>query len=430
MNEPGTPADHVTPYDRAALPEPALLALLAAPVPNPGLVDYFGPVLHGELAALARIVAQRGRELQAGRRVYLLPGIMGSQLGFARGADKPPDVLWLDPIDISFGRLTELRLTSGSRAAPLGAMSYSYLKLALSLRAEGFDAVLLDYDWRRDIGSLGARLAERIAKDGAREVALIGHSMGGLVARAALTHAAGDRVSQLIMLGTPNAGSLAAVQGFRGTYSVVRKIAMLDLVHSAEFLASHVFASFPGLHELLPSNGLAGDIDVVRPANWPRGPGPDTSMLGAATGLERRLASGDHRFSMIVGCNRSTATAIAREGDDFEYEYTLRGDGTVPMDLARLDGASNYYVDCGHSDLPLADPVISGCVEILKSGATQRFATSAPPLDGARMHVRDAELREQYQGKVDWPHMTPEARRHFLDTLNEAPRGREVPRGI
>jgi hypothetical protein len=33
-------------------------------------------------------------------------------------------------------------------------------------------------------------------------------------------------------------------------------------------------------------------------------------------------------------------------------------------------------------------------------------------------------LREQYQGKIDWPHMSPEQRRLFLDTLNEAPRGR------
>jgi hypothetical protein len=43
---------------------------------------------------------------------------------------------------------------------------------------------------------------------------------------------------------------------------------------------------------------------------------------------------------------------------------------------------------------------------------------------GSLTRVRDAELREQFQGKIDWPHMTPEQRRLFLDTLNEAPRGR------
>ena len=133
-------------------------------------------------------------------------------------------------------------------------MNYSYLKFTLSLRKAGFDAVLLDYDWRRDIATLGKLLADRIAADGRDDVALIGHSMGGLVARAALTHAAGKHVSQLIMLGTPNAGSLAAVQALRGTYSVVRKIAMLDLRHDAEYLARNVFASFPG-----PARVAAGE---------------------------------------------------------------------------------------------------------------------------------------------------------------------------
>ncbi len=118
--------------------------------------------------------------------------------------------------------------------------------MTLALRKAGYDAVLLDYDWRHDIASLGQRLAERIIVDGRDNVALVAHSMGGLVSRAALTHAAGAKVSQLIMLGTPNTGSLAAVQALRGTYSVVRKIAMLDLRHDAEYLARHVFSTFPG----------------------------------------------------------------------------------------------------------------------------------------------------------------------------------------
>ena len=176
---------------------------------------------------LAR-ATQRPRA-RPGRRVYVLPGIMGSQLGFVRGGQRPNDILWLDPIDINFGRLIELKLPGNPRIVALGAMSYTYLKLTLSLRKAGFDAVLLDYDWRHDLATLGKLLAERIAADGHEQVALLGHSMGGLVARAALTHAAGAQVSQLVMLGTPNHGSVGAVQALRGTYSVVRKLAMLDL---------------------------------------------------------------------------------------------------------------------------------------------------------------------------------------------------------
>ncbi len=418
-----TPADHVTPYDRLALDEATLIALLTASPPTPALVEYFGAALHAELVKLAR--ATRRRRAKPKRRVYVLPGLMGSQLGFIRSGKRPNDILWLDPIDIAFGRLVELRLTPQSRVVALGAMNYSYLKLTLSLRKAGYDAVLLDYDWRRDLQALGQRLADRIDADGQDDVAIVAHSMGGLVARAAMTHPAGKRVAQLVMLGTPNSGSLAAVQALRGTYSVVRKIAMLDLRHNAEYLASEVYSTFPALHELLPSGPGVTDIDLFDRASWPRtGPQPDAKLLADAASLGSRLAPADARFHMVVGCNRTTATGLALRDGDFEYEYSLQGDGTVPLELARIAGARHSYVECGHSDLTLAANVIAGTIDLLDTGATQRFAAAPPMRRGTLTRVRDAELREQYQGKIDWPQMTPEQRRLFLDTLNEPPRGR------
>ena len=57
----------------------------------------------------ARGPAPRRRDAAA-LKVYLLPGILGSQLGRLRAAGEPPDLLWLDPGDIVNGRLTELRI--------------------------------------------------------------------------------------------------------------------------------------------------------------------------------------------------------------------------------------------------------------------------------------------------------------------------------
>ena len=423
---PGTAAEHITPYDRLALDEATMVALLASPARNDGLVEYFGASLHAELVRLARATLRRQsprrRAAVQRRRVYVLPGIMGSQLGFTRGGARPNDILWLDPIDISFGRLTELKLTDTSNVIALGAMNYTYLKLTLSLRKAGFDAVLLDYDWRRDIRTLGIALAERLAADGHDEVALVGHSMGGLVARAALALAAGKCVSQVVTLGTPHSGSLAATQALRGTYSVVRKLGMLDLRHDAEYLARGVFSSFPSLHELLPAGKKVCDFDLFDAAAWPEGPGPDATLLRAAAGVAGRLAPADPRFTVVVGCNRTTATRVALRDGDFEYEYSLRGDGTVPMALALLEGARHRYVDCGHSDMPLSDRVIAGTIDLLKTGKTRRFRASPPASHGARTHVSDAELRQEYRGKVDWPQMSAAERRVFLDTLNEPPR--------
>ena len=61
--------------------------------------------------------------------------------------------------------------------------------------------------------------------------------MGGLVARAALAHKGAERIARVIQLGTPNKGAFVAVQALRGTYPLIRRVAMLDLKHSADELA-------------------------------------------------------------------------------------------------------------------------------------------------------------------------------------------------
>ena len=65
-----------------------------------------------------------------------------------------------------------------------------------------------------DIESFARQLAAKIdavrAATGAGRVALIGHSMGGLVARAYLRQFGSDRVARLVTIGTPHHGSMLA----------------------------------------------------------------------------------------------------------------------------------------------------------------------------------------------------------------------------
>ena len=322
----GVPAEHITPYDRFALDEATLVALLAARTRNEGLVEYFGAALHAELAKLARAThAPRGRagppRVRAARHHGLAAGL------HARRPRSPTTFSGWIPSTFAFGRLTELRLAHDSRVVALGAMSYTYLKLTLSLRKAGFDAVLLDYDWRRDIATLGKLLAERIAADGTRRTwRCVGHSMGGLVARAALTHAAGNRVSQLIMLGTPNCGLARRHAGAaRHVFGGAQNRACSICGTTRNSSRSAVFSTFPGLHELLP----AGDASAISTCSIPtrgrrRDPGPDAAMLRERAGLEQRLAPADARFHLVIGCNRTTATGVALRDGDFEYEYSLQ----------------------------------------------------------------------------------------------------------
>lgn len=57
---------------------------------------------------------------------------------------------------------------------------------------------------------VAAKIAEIEAATGARQVVIVGHSMGGLVARAYLRRHGGARVRRLVTLGTPHAGSMHA----------------------------------------------------------------------------------------------------------------------------------------------------------------------------------------------------------------------------
>ena len=58
------------------------------------------------------------------------------------------------------------------------------------------------------------RVAEVLAATSATQLVLVGHSMGGLVARAWLRRHGADRVAKLVTLGTPHAGSELAIIGW------------------------------------------------------------------------------------------------------------------------------------------------------------------------------------------------------------------------
>lgn len=87
----------ISPYDRvAALGPQRLEALLAAGQQRELLDELFGAEASHELHALAAAAhMSRRRHPQRRPRVWLLPGIMGSQLGFARRGAEPPDAVWL-----------------------------------------------------------------------------------------------------------------------------------------------------------------------------------------------------------------------------------------------------------------------------------------------------------------------------------------------
>lgn len=429
MASTASPPDHITPYDRFAWSDTQVEQWLASGERRRELATYFGAAEYRVLAALARR-ARRSPLAERAPRVLIVPGIMGSQLGLRRARPLPNDILWIDPIDIHLGRLAWLRMPAAAAIVPLGVVLFSYLRLKLYLRARGFTAECYDYDWRLPVIESGRALAARLQSLRGTRVAIVAHSMGGLVSRAALALPGCAHVERVVLLGTPNSGSFAAVQALRGTYAVVRKVARLDTA-SAETLAAGVFNTFPSLYDLLPHGACAGTFDLLDPDSWPAaGPRPCAALLKAARAARAQLAPADERFTVVAGVGEETVTAVARRRDDFVYTLTRHGDGTVPAASAELAGVAAVYARVAHSELT-RDPVVAAVVvDLLRRGTTTRLPGRRPVASRACAQVSDAQLRRTHADKVDWSALTPEDRRLFLETLNEPPRLRlSVPRG-
>ncbi|MET0292493.1 MAG: alpha/beta hydrolase [Steroidobacteraceae bacterium] len=398
-------------YDRLVWPEGALEHYLATGERRRELIAYLGEAEYAVLGPLARTAAALRPDTQ--RTVWLVPGIMGSQLGVPRAAPLPDNLLWIDPVDFQHGGLLELALENED-VRSCGPVIHSYLRLKLALAAHGHAVRCFDYDWRHGVRELGRRLAERLKSAGNRSV-LVCHSMGGLVARAAL-ELAPDHIERIVTLGTPHLGAYSPLQALRGVYGTVRRLAQLDPLHSAEELATRVFSGFPSLYDMLPRDST---VDWLDAGNWPSSePRPRNDELKESARL--RLPLDPERLFCIAGTGQPTVTAAFAEGDELRYHVTAQGDGTVPASSAALAGHACRYVELSHSELPRDPRVAAAVLDVLATGGTSRLTEKPrqPALPMPPIEVTDGELRALFTTKLDWAKLSAEDRRAWLDSLN------------
>jgi len=361
-----------------------------------------------ELARLAR----RAAGMRGGPRALILPGIMGSTIGRLR-KDGSDDVTWFDPFEIAQGQLVKLALPGGGRYRPLDAMRFAYERLRLVLRIAGFDAAYHPFDWRRDIARNGRELAERLARERRKDVVLIGHSMGGLVARAALPHKGADRIARVIQLGTPNRGAFVTVQALRGTYPLVRRLALLDLKHDAEELAQKFLTTLPGLCGMLPAASACKDFDPFDAAHWPVGPKPAVTLLASAHEQAENLPAPDQRFALIAGFGQDTVLGLRRRRRKLEFGRGPTGDGTVPLALAHWPGLPTWYVEDSHGSLPGNADVGRAVIDLARGGTTGALP-HVLPLRRSVPTLWQEDVRAAAAAKIDWNDLSEREQREFL----------------
>jgi len=395
LTDPGQPQKTEAPSEEEVV---ACLAGKSGKVDDATLKAMFGADL-GELRKLAEANRRMRRRKGAAPKVYLLHGIMGSELGVQRRFWD--DVIWLGLTDILMGNLRKLSLGAGgdSRIHALGFLPGVYLLMRLHLEDAGFEVVPHVFDWRRNLTDLGRELSQRIAGEKGR-VMIVAHSMGGLVTRAAFRQGLRN-VERFVMLAVPNHGSLAPVEALRGQYGLARLIARGDLVNNAKDLAEEVFRTFPGLYQMILDRRLHPGLDLFEASQWPsQGPRPDRQLLAAARGVDRLLAgpaeTPDIPWHLIAGTGQPTKVAARMGDNEFEYLVTNEGDGTVPLASALLPGlASTFFARAGHGFFANDGKVRAATVDLLRRGGTMVLGSATPPVVRSRgeQWVRESDLR-------------------------------------
>ncbi|HSC08164.1 MAG TPA: CHAT domain-containing protein, partial [Steroidobacteraceae bacterium] len=370
--------------------------------------------------------------------VFLLPGIMGSELRV------DGETVWLNFLKLGTGAFMQLRIGSNV-VKPGRPLRMSYGEIAEFLRAT-HDVREFPYDWRKPVEEEADRLAAQVSdaldetRQSAMPVRILAHSMGGLVARTAMLrrpavwNAFRSRPgARLIMLGTPNGGSHAITELLTAKSPTLAKLALLDIGHQQiQFL--QLIARFPGVLAMLPSEGTD---DYFAPATWHRylagvASGwvlPDVADLDFARDFRRRFRDAPIDPSVMIyvaGCAKATLCNLTLIDDDqgrkrFRFEATNRGDGRVTWATGMLPGVPTWYMDATHGDLAAEQDAFPAIVELLETGRTMRLPLTPP---GAR------DVEEKFEFERDAETLFPDEESLLRDVMGSRPARRRVEAGV
>jgi pimeloyl-ACP methyl ester carboxylesterase len=269
------------------------------------------------------------------------------------------------------------------------------------------------YDWRRDNRVAAQRLAEQAPgwlkawrnQSGASDakLVLLGHSMGGLVARAYLELFDGWKDTRaLVTFGTPYRGAMNALDFLNHGMSKGAGPLNLDLTSFLRSLTS-VYQLLPIYESVDPGDGTLRRIPELD--TMPRGVDRDRALaaMDFHRSIERAVdtngGAGRYDIHPVVGIFQATRTSARLSGNDVETFSTYLGDdeggdGTVPRASAIPVELGNQLIGSyaieKHASLQNIDSVLTQVMGILtfKKTGTRRDT----PFDGFSLQLDDAAV--------------------------------------
>ena len=325
-------------------------------------------------------------------RIVWIPGVMGSSLGVRAGGGGPVVPVWVEPLALLSGAIVQLQLAAdGASPGPLakgattvveGIFQPAYGEFPAFLETLGYQVLRLGYDWRRDVVSVAALAWPIIAAwAGSDPVNLVGHSLGGLLARAiygqALAAGAGGQVAKIITIGTPHYGTVEAVRLFWRLPILYRGISKLcgwgarEIHGAGQDWLDATLATHPAWYQLLPWFA-SGPLFLHSPAQataiytlpfYQGGNGyvmPSWLQLAQVVQGEMAAWLPAGKLTSIAGVGWNTTEFLdltQSQNTDAGYTYTQQGDGLVTLAAASPVGASVVQVATQHALQPL-DPAV------------------------------------------------------------------------
>ena len=400
------------------------------------LRHFLGENAWQEYQELAQRVDRQHLALDAAPNLLFVPGVMGSLIQPALKGG----VWWID-VFRTRNHLNDLRLSSDGRgdANPEDQLeafnvdsSYEPF-LTAALRHPSFGPCLCPYDWRKLLTLSVDNLVDRVTKmqeeNNGEPVNLVGHSMGGLMIRAALMERGDElwpRLGKIVFIGTPHYGSGAIAGYLKNHLWGFELMALLGLYLNRPTFRSlwGVLAMLPAPVDIYPGTRnndpdpwkAHGDdyphpcanFDLYRVESWHLDLDANETtqlqtILDGARDFHAQMAAAHsqltneqrERMLVIAGVGYKTLFRLewARElfglwkhakkvTDRVLGDRHREGDGRVPRASAELDGVRVCYVRGVHGGLPNIQAVYEAVFAFLQDGRMTLPRTPEEALSG------------------------------------------------